>query len=900
MLEEFFFTTARGSCPELFLEAMNMSITASYLIIAVLVARLLLKKAPKRICCFLWLLVGIRLVVPVSIESVFSLIPSNRVVEREIMYAAKPEISSGISSVDTVMNQYLQTYYAPEKLTSVNPLQVVAMFASMIWVLGILALLCYFVISWIRLSNKVKTAVPTMVDGIKIYRSDMIESPFLFGVIRPRIYVPFSVETQDLSYVAHHEEAHRKRRDYLIKPIAFLILTLYWFNLMIWVAYIFLCRDIELACDEVVVREFGAECKREYSKALLSCAANRKTICACPVAFGEVGVKARVKNVLNYKKPTFWAILLMIVICIVVPVCFMTQKKEEEVALTDISGRYLMVYEETQDAISLPGLSLYEDGTFTFGYDLLSSYLPYGTYYVEDDNLVMLTSDGRFHYRFKVKDENTLTFQQEYSSDVTCIDERLSAKIEDNALFLKQPGEPVEEFDVIKDTLTEEKLSEGVMLETEDLKEKTIYLEKTIQELEEEAKLIADEPLEESQENLIGRKEELQKEYELIQELLEVDMEKHAFVDQWVLAFCNRDAGAIIEMANGYVEASLEERGLLENGEHPSFGYSSPWPWGSEDGLPNYRVLSIDEQSAVILYYAWTSDPHITVWRENISYEIENGRYVITAETLEVMDGICVTEDFRKAYPEDIITGTMMDYVSYNGVGEALNKNALLSSSRLYQPLFEPDTAAVFLLNMLDNRNKVEPVVMGDKSTGKVDVTFKFHENATAVTVTMLQPYGANGIWLPQSVGKDRDSLLRVCEGTFDLYGILYQSPVEYQKISDSFGRRTHPFSGESTYHGGIDLVAAEGTPVTAAAEGTVYETGFDREFGNYVILLHGNGEMTYYACCEEILVKKGQEVALGEQIATVGNTGKSTGAHLHFAISANGEYRKPEFEEKN
>lgn len=346
MLEQFFFTTGNGTCSAIFLTLLNMSISASYVILAVVVARLILRKAPKRIRCFLWLLVAIRLICPVTIESLFSLVPKQDVIEAEIVYEQTPQIHTGITVVDSSVNQYMQNHLAPKVVTSINPLQIVAMLGALIWFCGMVVMLGFLIYSWAQLKKQVKTAVPKEVAGVKIYQSEKIATPFLFGFIKPRIYIPFTVSEQDLTYVVLHEQAHYRRRDYLIKPIAYLLLTVYWFQPLLWVAYILLCRDIELACDELVIRE-GDEQQSEneepkeafrklYSQALLSCAASRKMISACPVAFGEIGVKARVKNVLNYKKPTFWVLVVMVVLCITIPLCFMTQKKEEPQELVSL------------------------------------------------------------------------------------------------------------------------------------------------------------------------------------------------------------------------------------------------------------------------------------------------------------------------------------------------------------------------------------------------------------------------------------------------------------------------------------------------------------------------------------------------------------------------------------
>lgn len=310
-----------------FIRLLNMSIAASWLILAVVLLRVILKKAPKSIRRILWALVGIRLVLPFSFESFLSLIPSAETVSPDILYAETPRIHSGISAFNTYVNPIISESLAPNVAASVNPMQVVAYIASVVWIAGMILLMLYSVISYVRLRRCVADAV---ILRDNFWQSEKVASPFVLGLFRPRIYLPFGMDEESLAYVVAHEKAHIKRRDHWIKPIGFLLLTIYWFNPLIWLAYILLCRDIELACDERVVKQMSAEDKKAYSKALLTCSVDRRSIAACPLAFGEVGVKQRIKNVLNYKKPAFWIIIVALVSCVVMAVCFLTNPKSGE------------------------------------------------------------------------------------------------------------------------------------------------------------------------------------------------------------------------------------------------------------------------------------------------------------------------------------------------------------------------------------------------------------------------------------------------------------------------------------------------------------------------------------------------------------------------------------------
>lgn len=304
-----------------FLKIMNMSITASWLVLAVIALRFLLKKAPKAFSVILWGLVGIRLVLPFSFESILSLIPSAETVPNDIVYAPIPEIDSGIGALNSAINPIISGTLAPNEISGANPIQTVTLIASVVWVVGIAAMLLYTLISYLLFRRKVREAAPFREN---IYLCDGIGTPFILGVIRPRIYLPSNVSGADAQHVIAHERAHIKRRDHLWKPLGFLLLAVYWFNPMLWIAYILLCRDIELACDERVIKEKGTRIKKSYSEALINCSVPRKMIAACPLAFGEGSVKGRIKSVLNYKKPAFWIIIVSIIACVVAAVCFLT------------------------------------------------------------------------------------------------------------------------------------------------------------------------------------------------------------------------------------------------------------------------------------------------------------------------------------------------------------------------------------------------------------------------------------------------------------------------------------------------------------------------------------------------------------------------------------------------
>ena len=315
---------------ELFLKIINMSISASWLVLAVLILRFVLKKAPKWINVLLWGIVAIRLICPFSFESTLSLIPSAETIPLNIGMDTTPTINSGISAINNAVNPIISQSNTPMAGASVNLLQITIGIYEYIWIFGMIALALYTAISYWRLCRKVDTAVRYKDN---IFQSENVSFPFVLGIIKPRIYLPFKMNGQYLEYVVAHEQAHICRKDHWWKPLGFLLLMIHWFNPLMWLAYVLLCRDIELACDEKVIKELGNEQRGDYTQALVACSVNRRMIAACPLAFGEVSVKERVKSVMNYKKPAFWVIIISVIVCVGVAVCFLTNPKQDSYTL---------------------------------------------------------------------------------------------------------------------------------------------------------------------------------------------------------------------------------------------------------------------------------------------------------------------------------------------------------------------------------------------------------------------------------------------------------------------------------------------------------------------------------------------------------------------------------------
>ena len=315
-----------------FLQLLNMSITAGWLILAVLCIRRIFRKLPKWAACLLWAAPAFRLICPFSIESPFSLLPSTEPIKISTTLEGNtpnyiPSIDSRLTIVKNTINPMLSETFAYNKTEHTPPLQAAASITGLIWVCGMIVLFLYAAYSIIRLHMLVAEAV-CVKD--RIYICDPVKSPFILGIIRPKIYVSSALTEHEMRYILAHESAHLKRKDHWWKLLGYLLLCLYWFHPLCWAAYALFCRDIELACDEKTARQMTFAEKKEYSKVLLSCAGKKSLLMAYPLAFGEAGIKERVKSILNYKKPTLWIILTSAAVFVILAACFLTNPAKKD------------------------------------------------------------------------------------------------------------------------------------------------------------------------------------------------------------------------------------------------------------------------------------------------------------------------------------------------------------------------------------------------------------------------------------------------------------------------------------------------------------------------------------------------------------------------------------------
>lgn len=406
-----------GFYADFFFWVLNTSISASFLVVAIIILRLILKKAPKAMIVALWGMVAIRLICPFSLESALSLIPSEETIPTEqFQYQETRHDDYELQIVSNPIYPEEVDYKMPG---TVENNSIKSIYAYFCWLGGMGVMLIYSAASYIVIKRKVRVSAPYKEN---IHICDGIKTPFILGVFKPKIYLPSDIPDEEKEYVIAHETAHLKRRDHWWKPLGFVLLSFHWFNPLMWVAYILLCRDIEFACDEKVIKSLGEEGKKPYSEALLNCSVPRKMITACPVAFGETGVKSRIKSVLNYKKPAFWVILIAVILSIVLAVCFMTNpvKNKSIFNAKYETGKCLYSYVVSKDKESRIDLNSYSINAsggvyrdFGNGEGEYIGELDESTFTVKDMNNLLNNQDeasiylGRVANVYEIKNENS-------------------------------------------------------------------------------------------------------------------------------------------------------------------------------------------------------------------------------------------------------------------------------------------------------------------------------------------------------------------------------------------------------------------------------------------------------------------------------------------------------------
>lgn len=564
-----------GGGGELLLKVLYRGMIAGGVVLAVLLLRMLLCRAPKIYSYILWGLVLYWLLCPFTFASRLSFMGAfsetdgarAQIVEREISSDIQggemPQNDAG-QAEGVMLRTVLQTELGGQEVRLSR--RAVLWIAFCIWTAGIVAMLLYGAVSLVFLSRRLRGAVRLREN---IYINDYAPTPFVIGVIRPRIYLPSSLQEKEMDYIILHERTHIRRGDHIIRLLSFFTLAIYWFHPLVWAAYYLSGKDMEMSCDEAVMRKMGQDIRADYSTSLLNLATGKLFPGGTPLAFGEGDTKSRIKNVMRWRAPN---------------------RVVKGMALAAVVAAAVV-----------------------FGTD---------------------------PWRADAKDGGELQ----------------AADVENEELWRA--------------------------------------------------------------------------------------------ADAWAKAFCNRDGNTIVALSTKQTQDKLRDEELLGGEEdNYGFGWSSPWPWDSEK---DYRIVECVENRTVILYYAWTSDPHVKVWREILTWEREDGEYRVKENSVSWMyDSISDSGAFEEAYGAGI-NGTPVDYLT-NGAGEALNENALQGRENYqeYRDLFAPETAAAVLLNL--SADGEAAVTAGSRQAdGSVEVTVSFPADGGSAKVKMIQPYGADGIWVVQ------------------------------------------------------------------------------------------------------------------------------------------------------
>lgn len=557
----------------MFLEVLYRSMTAGGIVLMILLLRILLRRVPKIYSYLLWILVLYRLLCPFTLVSSCSLLGifdradagQMQVIENGTFSETQMEQMGqkdqrALPDKDKAVFDVGQSVYEGIHLS--RNVSVVLWVAFHVWEVGLLLMLLYGIISLLFLSYRLKGAVKVRDN---IYLSDYVPTPFVLGIIRPRIYLPSSLKEREWEYIILHERTHIRRGDHIIRMLSFVTLAIYWFHPLIWAAFYLSGKDMEMACDEAVMRKMDRDIRADYSTSLLQLSTGRWISGGIPLAFGEKDVKKRIENVMRWRKPKPVAVLAALAVL--------------AVAAT------------------------------------------------------VLGTDP-------------------------------------------MPSQALDTMRQSADTLQE-------------------------------------------------------------------------FANTWARAFCDRDGDRIAALCTEEKRKELEQEDLLSS--HAvgySFGWSSPWPWDSQK---DYRIIKCTPQDTVILYYAWTSDPHVTVWQEHLTWQQVDAEYLVAESSITFLNDLSDSESFYMAYSMGI-NGTPIDYRT-NGAGESLNENALRDKAdgRYYQDLFAPQTAARFLLNLSEDEGKIVARAGDTQADGSVRVSIDYVEGGERTVVKMIQPYGEEGIWIPQN-----------------------------------------------------------------------------------------------------------------------------------------------------
>lgn len=703
---------------------LNMSLTAGIVTLFVLPVRLILKKAPRIFSYLLWAAVLFRLLCPVSFSgnlSFLSLVGAPVTEKNSIEYI--PDFNQYDNTISTSMPVYeveeQEGRKAPngwqQRAEEAENVLIVA--AAWLWMFGMAAMLLYGGVSLFLLKGKL---VGRIHFRDNIYLCDYISSPFVLGCLRPQIYLPSTLTKKEQDYIILHEQTHIRRGDHIIKTAAYFALMVHWFNPLIWLAFILAEKDMEMSCDEAVLRKMGSDIKADYSSSLLNLSAGHKALVGIPLAFGEGNIKSRIKNVIHYKKPAPWIILLCVLLVAGIAVGLIANPKAVKEPDDEITSGHDSFSTENEEGEETAEASKGEETEGTVQ-KLPAEYSAAVWFKPEDIHDLISASLLVNGDIYLATDKEDLAFLEQELGTIEAEIKGGSKCPFSSILFLTRSDGVCGQIMLAEDSCAVYR-SEDVYYDFGAEDNAAIY---DIWGLTPEALRVD------------------KSSYSAMED--EKAWENFPFLERWAEAFCNRDGKTIMFLSSQEMKASFEEQGMTAAGTN-DFGWSSPWPWNYETDC----IVSVPRPAnAEILYYAWTSEPHVTVWKEYLTFHKTDDEWLVETEKLKTFEYICTAEEFYEAYPDGIINNTQMDYL-YNGAGEVLNDNARENrKSDYYSLLFEPETAARCLLNILNNENKAE-ITVKEKEEGEVQVIFHFVDNSYAY-VNMIQPYGEDGIWIPRT-----------------------------------------------------------------------------------------------------------------------------------------------------
>lgn len=703
---------------------LNMSLTAGIVTLFVLPVRLILKKVPRIFSYLLWAAVLFRLLCPVSFSgnlSFLSLVDAPVTEKNSIEYI--PDFSQYDNTISTSVPVYeveeQESRKAPngwqQRAEEAENVLIVA--AAWLWMFGMAAMLLYGGVSLFLLKGKL---VGRIHFRDNIYLCDYISSPFVLGCLRPQIYLPSTLTKKEQDYIILHEQTHIRRGDHIIKTAAYFALMVHWFNPLIWLAFILAEKDMEMSCDEAVLRKMGSDIKADYSSSLLNLSAGHKALVGIPLAFGEGNIKSRIKNVIHYKKPAPWIILLCVLLVAGIAVGLIANPKTAKEPDDEITSGHDSFSTENEEGEETAEASKGEE-TEEADPKLPAEYSAAVWFKPEDIHDLISASLLVNGDIYLATDKEDLAFLEQELGTIEAEIKGGSKCPFSSILFLTRSDGVCGQIMLAEDSCAVYR-SEDVYYDFGAEDNAAIY---DIWGLTPED-LRVDKSSDSAMED-------------------EKAWENFPFLERWAEAFCNRDGKTIMSLSSQEMKASFEEQGMTAAGTN-DFGWSSPWPWNYETDC----IVSVPRPAnAEILYYAWTSEPHVTVWKEYLTFHKTDDEWLVETEKLKTFEYICTAEEFYEAYPDGIINNTQMDYL-YNGAGEVLNDNARENrKSDYYSLLFEPGTAARCLLNILNNENKAE-ITVKEKEEGEVQVIFHFVDNSYAY-VNMIQPYGEDGIWIPRT-----------------------------------------------------------------------------------------------------------------------------------------------------